>query len=292
MGNTVSDLGQQLKQAREARGLTLYQAEEATHIRRVFLEALEEGRFADLPGGVYARGFVKSYANYLGLDGQELVRLYRETAGSAPMALPPILNEPLFHRPRAGRLVWVAVIVGLMAVLGWFLYDQLAPTIGSMTFWPPDLSFLRPATLPQPSPTAAPTATPTVVPSPTATLDVTEPTAPPIPTNTVAALTVATATLQPPTPTVSAPITKEAIVVEVNVSAPTYLEVRLDGVADYVGILQRGESRTWTADARVELRVGNAGGVTLRVNDVPVPSLGQTGQVVDVVYTPDTLPTP
>jgi cytoskeleton protein RodZ len=289
----VSDFGERLRQAREDKGLTLRQVEEATHIRRVFLQALEEERIADLPGDVYARGFVTTYASHLGLDAQELVRLYREAAGVRAVTAPTILNEPLMRRPRLGRLFWMVVIVALLGVLGWFAYDQLVAPLAGAGLWPPHLPLLRQATPLAPPPTATPTSTP----SPTPAIEASAPTAVPSPTHTVPALTVATATPPPPTPTAVPTLSAEpggevAIVLEVVATAPTYLEVRLDGALDYVGTLQAGQTRIWTAAERVELRIGNAGGITLRVNDVEVPPLGQPGQVIDVVYTLDTLPTP
>ena len=48
------------------------------HIRLAYLKAIEDGRFKDLPGLTYASGFVRSYADYLGLDGEEMVRRFRE----------------------------------------------------------------------------------------------------------------------------------------------------------------------------------------------------------------------
>lgn len=283
-------MGERLRQAREAKGLSLHEVEQATHIRSVFLQALEEERFADLPSDVYARGFVKTYANFLGLDASDLLRRYRQSAGVAPVETPVILNEPLVRRSPSRRGFWMALIVLLIGVLGWFAYDQLIARREGSVVWPPEFILKRPSAMPTPTHTLAPTSTPTDTPTPTPTESA--PTAVPSPTHTVAALTVATATPPPPTATPEAlPSGEMGIVVEVIVSAPTYLEVRLDGVTDYVGILQAGQTRVWTAVERVEMRIGNAGGVTLRVNDVEVPPLGQPGQVLDVVYTPETLPT-
>jgi transcriptional regulator with XRE-family HTH domain len=64
-GPSISD---KLRAAREAKGLDLYRAERDTKIRVRFLSALENGDYAELPGDVYARGFLRNYATYLGLD--------------------------------------------------------------------------------------------------------------------------------------------------------------------------------------------------------------------------------
>ena len=68
----MTDLGSQLRAAREAQSLTLEQVFKATRIKPSFLEAIEANQFHVLPGPVQARGFVRSYANYLGLDGEHL----------------------------------------------------------------------------------------------------------------------------------------------------------------------------------------------------------------------------
>src|SRR3712207_1839318 len=67
-------IGPVLKKARKERGLTLEEAEHATKIRKRYLDGLEREDYGVLPDAVYARGFLKTYANYLGLDGEELAR--------------------------------------------------------------------------------------------------------------------------------------------------------------------------------------------------------------------------
>ncbi len=61
-------LGEVLRLARERKGVDLYRAERDTKIRAKHLEALENGDYAELPGAVYTKGFLRNYAVYLGLD--------------------------------------------------------------------------------------------------------------------------------------------------------------------------------------------------------------------------------
>lgn len=72
----LRELGELLRRTREARGITIDQAVEATKVRGRYLKAIEQGNLLVLPGKVYARGFVRSYAEYLGLDGMEVTNLY------------------------------------------------------------------------------------------------------------------------------------------------------------------------------------------------------------------------
>lgn len=67
----------QLRKAREAKGIELKDVEEITKIRTKYLQALEEGNFGILPGGVYTIGYLRSYARFLGLDADSLVHTYR-----------------------------------------------------------------------------------------------------------------------------------------------------------------------------------------------------------------------
>lgn len=72
----MSELGTWLIRAREARGLTLEDAERDTRISRRYLQALEAEQFEVIPAPVYARGFLRSYSQYLGLDPQQVLALF------------------------------------------------------------------------------------------------------------------------------------------------------------------------------------------------------------------------
>lgn len=72
----MGELGSLLTRAREARGLTLEDAERDTRISRRYLQALESEQFEVIPAPVYARGFLRSYSQYLGLDPQETLAMF------------------------------------------------------------------------------------------------------------------------------------------------------------------------------------------------------------------------
>ncbi|AEM79186.1 helix-turn-helix domain-containing protein [Thermoanaerobacter wiegelii] len=72
----MNELGEFLKSERIKKGLTLEEIQEITKIRTRYLKAIEDGDFSVMPAIVYAKGFVKSYAEALGLDGNELVKKY------------------------------------------------------------------------------------------------------------------------------------------------------------------------------------------------------------------------
>jgi len=74
----MSSVGEILKNTREAKGITIEQVAEATSIRVLYLEAIENEQFNLVPGEVYLKGFIRNYANYLGLNGPAMVEKYKE----------------------------------------------------------------------------------------------------------------------------------------------------------------------------------------------------------------------
>ena len=72
--NGEAKIGRYLEQKRKEKGLSLEEVEQATKIRKRYLDGLEREDYAVLPDGVYAQGFLKTYANFLGLDGEALSR--------------------------------------------------------------------------------------------------------------------------------------------------------------------------------------------------------------------------
>jgi len=118
---TSSDVGTLLCATRMRLGKDLQHIAEILHIRYTYLVAMEDGRYEDLPGQAYAIGFVRAYADHLGLDGDEIVRRYKEESSG-------LKNRPVFEFPLptpdsgvpSGALILVAIVLG-MAVYGvWY----------------------------------------------------------------------------------------------------------------------------------------------------------------------------
>jgi len=163
----MGELGDLLRRSREDEGLSLAQAEEATRIRREFLQALEDEEFARLPAPVYVKGFLRNYATYLGLDPQQVLALYAGPGSEIePMAPPAMLDEPL--EPLSLRRFWpVSLVVLAIAILviGWWAYQQRYGTTPFARATATPTSTLT-ATSAPPTPTSPP---PTITPSPTRT---------------------------------------------------------------------------------------------------------------------------
>ena len=74
----MASLGQQLKQSREEKGISLQEIAESTHISIRFLQAIENDAYDVLPGGVFNRAFVRKFARQVGFDEEQAVNLYQE----------------------------------------------------------------------------------------------------------------------------------------------------------------------------------------------------------------------
>jgi len=130
------EIGQKLKEARLNKGLTLQAVEDETKIRRKYLQALEEEQFQVLPGPVYAKAFLKTYARFLDLDVEDILNDYnRYLAEVTPL-------EPSDRHPEAKDeagapekprhwlyLAAAAVIVGLVFLV---VYIARVPATGNM----------------------------------------------------------------------------------------------------------------------------------------------------------------
>jgi cytoskeletal protein RodZ len=124
-------LPDRLLAARERKGVDLYRAERDTKIRARYLAALEHGEYAELPGAVYTKGFLRNYALYLGLDPEDVIRQWRRERGDAQVPAEAALSVPKpLAAPRQGLTFSPVVIVAalltiLIAVFAVYIGIQL-----------------------------------------------------------------------------------------------------------------------------------------------------------------------
>jgi cytoskeleton protein RodZ len=116
-------IGATLREARNRRKVDLSEVEAAIKIRIRYLQAMENEEWDALPGGAYTRGFIRTYASYLGLDGDRLADDYRRSTAPpggerAPKRVEPVPTGARGSRPRVPGRVWIAAVcLGLVAVL-------------------------------------------------------------------------------------------------------------------------------------------------------------------------------
>ncbi|MCS6778178.1 MAG: DUF4115 domain-containing protein [Geminicoccaceae bacterium] len=177
-GDALRRVGAALREAREARGEDLYEVAEYLRIKPSYLFALEEGDLSMTPGRPYALGFLRTYADYLGFDGGEVVRLVKESLDGAPPAPELVVPEPVGddRRPR-GILVAASILLAGLVYGGWHVIGRDRPILERVAAVPGELGRLAgemlagpPAAPRAPSP-AAPPAPSVAVPQPQANVD-------------------------------------------------------------------------------------------------------------------------
>ncbi len=107
----MAELGNTLSRARRARGITIEDAERDTHVSKRYLQALESEDFSLFPAPVYARGFLRTYSRYLGLNPDELVRVFPN--GDLTVDIKPL---PTVVRPQQQLISVNWIVAGLVAL--------------------------------------------------------------------------------------------------------------------------------------------------------------------------------
>jgi cytoskeleton protein RodZ len=115
-------LGEKLRQARDERGISISEVAEQTRISAMYLELIENDDYRTLPGGIFNKGFVKSYAKYVGLDEQEALQDYarivaaeQETAEENPKTYrPEVLTDDRTSSSIIPTVIFAVIILGLM----------------------------------------------------------------------------------------------------------------------------------------------------------------------------------
>jgi cytoskeleton protein RodZ len=114
----MESLGRKLREAREKHSYNLEQIARDTNISKAYLEALEEENFGVIPGDTYVLGFLRNYGEYLGLNPEELVGLYRNLRiQEQPMPMSELLQGPRARsRPRLVALILAVLVVAGVGV--------------------------------------------------------------------------------------------------------------------------------------------------------------------------------
>lgn len=165
----MSDLGALLRKAREQRGYTLEDVQEYTKIRKRYLEAIETGDYKVLPGSFYVRAFVKTYAETVGLDAEEVLRLYHkelplpataETVRSEPRMKPA--RRSVQHNDRLGKvavslLMWAfPILIAVVIYIYWSNTGSNSKELDPSTPISTETAVESPSAIMTPSPSISP----------------------------------------------------------------------------------------------------------------------------------------
>ncbi|OLD57833.1 MAG: hypothetical protein AUI54_01210 [Acidobacteria bacterium 13_1_40CM_2_56_5] len=260
----MTDFGASFKKARESAGISLDQIAIETRISTRFLAAIEAEEFHLLPGGIFNRGFVRTYAERIGLDPDQAVAEYERLVQVREPG--DTLAPAVAESPKPQRNLYPIVIGALvLLIIGFYIVTrqsgntaqtagQPSPAVAVTTPVPPEPPPTAPETTAAASATTAPAPGPPVAPAPPAA----------------------------PAPPVA---TEPAIVADLEITEPSWIRVLMDGNPTEM-ILEPGMTKKFTAQNSMTLTIGNAAGVTLKLNEKPMKPLGVSGQVREFVITP------
>ncbi len=300
----MESVGIELKAAREKRNIPLGDVAAATRISHTNLERLEEGRYQDLPGGVYNRAFIRAYCEFLGLEAKEMLDRYEQEIAPISDKTPRakektrIPSEPLikFHPLTTWGVVLLVSIVGLYFSRHWIAgvfspYFEHPPTANMVVMQPA----AKPPANPVPPPSASSSAPATQAPLGAA------------PTQPVSGALSGTPSVAPqsavpqPTAAKTAPAPRDGVMLptpparpgkirlDIQVAEKCWISVNGDGNHVASKIMEPGEHYVFDADERFFLIVGNAGGIQLSINGKPAKSLGKSGEVARILINEQTI---
>lgn len=262
------EIGPVLKDAREKLGLSLKEAERSTRIRASYLEGLEQENPAELPGKSYVQAFLRSYAEFLDLDVDEMSRRFRERSGwrrqqprSREPAAPP--GERRGHRGTL-LLLSLAVLAMIFLVSALYMMDNIPRTVSNIFSGgsPPTENGSGEGETEEASPgeTGA---------------DGTSAGG-----QSGAATDPQTANLEQESPE------NQNLVATVSVSgAESWISLESDEGIEYTGIAQPGFSESFEVGDSFTITTGNAGAVELRINGQEYGRLGENGEVTAKSFT-------
>jgi len=310
----MDSIGDFFRQVRETKGLTIDEVASKTRIRTDFVKALEDGNFAKLPDQVFARGFVRSYARSLGLDEDDAIHRFAQSAGAyydkqvERERLKVRQAEEERKRQANRKAVAIAIGIAILTLIFLLSREQSSLLVRRSSSEPPASASKR-TVPPIPETQDAP-------PSPQAEA---VPPAPPIPK--------ATPTESPAVPAkasegnnagpVHSPVSTATVVPELAAPAPSslgsdgplggislegsgasegqlaldleatelsWVVVQIDGGSPQEALLRPGEKASWKGQDQFILTLGNAGGVKAALNGKPQKSFGPSGKVArDIV---------
>jgi cytoskeleton protein RodZ len=252
----MDDFGGKLRQARERRGISLRQIASSTKIAAAALEALEKNDISKLPGGIFSRAFVRSYAVEVGLDPDETVKefldRFKQDAPPSAEAMAASIPEEEKQFEQRQRQAVKALAFGAVSlvILIVILYVVLR---GRSAAVPPD-------TAPAPAADAAPAAAAENAPPPPA---------------------------EAGAPTATAP-TAAQVKLEIAPVSECWVALTVDGKKLFGRIMQAGERESHVVQREAVVEIGDAGAFAFSVNGRPGKPLGDKGQVKTLKITPAT----
>jgi cytoskeleton protein RodZ len=250
-GKETSDFGATLRAAREAREISLRQISDVTNISMSILLALENNDTTRLPGGIFTRSFIRSYAVEVGLDPVETVREFLEqsstTRGEDRLTIANDAKEHALFRSdqRMAKTIFRLILISVLVALVLFLLNWT--TGDRRSFGESD----EVEALAERRVTTAPEAIPLPVVAPA--------------TEVPAVSNLA----------VGAPLS-----IDIHPTKNCWVSVTLDGERAFSRVMQAGEREVVEAEREIIINVGDAGAFDFEINQLKGRDLGANGEVV------------
>lgn len=236
----LTQIGDYLRQVREESLLSLEQVSVRTMIQPRLLRAIEMGKLQQLPEPVYIQGFIKRYAETLGLDGAQISEAFPVEGNTRKIESSWNDSAAAQLRPLHLYVAYVGLIVASVSLLS-YVVNRSVPIPGGVTRLESSLLNV------QKSPSAVEK-----------------------PANSSAIA--------------SRPTTDKPVKINVKLTAQSWLQVEVDGKAEYEGVLSEGTERSWSAKSLIRVRSGNAGGVMVAYNGNQAKPMGNPGAVEEKVF--------
>ena len=302
----MASFGAKLKQEREKRGVTLEDISRSTKIGTRLLRALEEDHFDQLPGGIFNKGFIRSYARVVGINEEDAIEEYLAATGGGPpdkgpedhearvaeMRLPEPPTQPTAGLPW-GTFAIVLLIVAVGFVLWGFRSQESqkkppqavsAPTASESA---PSTTVAQPPQAPQAAGTtesmqakpASPQAT--LATSPTSTAS--QPSMPaPTPASASVAASSPAASLTP----------SGSFRVLIIAREDSWISITVDGEVTTENTLIAPARKSVTAEKEIVIKAGNAGGLDFEFDGKKLPAQGNHGEVKTLTFNSNGLQPP
>jgi cytoskeleton protein RodZ len=284
----MSNFGAGFKRARESSGLPLEKIAAETRISSRFLTAIENEDFHLLPGGVFNRGFIRAYAERIGLDPEQALADYDRISVAVEEPAEVLRNvERASMRKTERNLYPIAAGILLLLIAVYYVVTRNGATGSAAETAPPAATEQPAALVPAPAPPIEPplaeittnpeTATTSTTTSTTTSAPLPAPAPAPLP------LPVQTPATVPP-PSAGRPA---ALVLDIDVTDLSWVKIATDGNVVLSDTLTPGSTRRFTATSSIDVSIGNAGGTSLKINGREIAGLGGAGRVREFTITPE-----
>ena len=273
----METLGDYLKNKREAQNITLEEVSQATRIRRTILEAIENNDYDLIPPKVFTQGFIKSYASYLGLDENDVIKQFYEIMESREKKKEP--DESIQQQPPQPFLTPARLLVlGIICVVAltlWLLRKNPQPADDIVV-----KSTLKTSSTSSSSVHSPPPTSPEVALEERVDHTVPDREEPAVPEEELPPEAEKEEETVAQTEAVEA--AAEPMALRVVAAEQVWMRIQLDQDKPYEALLKSEESLTLKAREKFIIRIGNAGGVELFFNGEPLGNPGKPGEVIDL----------